>query len=124
MEAYSNITNDVVKTFGQTAQPIQNEHPTQRETVMEFKRGGFRVSLDMSSFWDAGKNAYGPFTAGISVGNNKRYSSLPTDPKVLLDFAEWLKGVAEAVKGAPTRDGDKTDNNVDEAKKIIAKYKA
>ena len=123
MAINNTIGNDVIQTFGQAAQPIQNEHPAQRETVMEFKRGGFRVSLDMSSFWDAAKNEYGPFTAGISVGNNKRYSSLPTDPKVLNDFSDWLKVVAEAVKGAPTRDTDKTDTNVEAAKKIIAKYK-
>ena len=40
-----------------------------------------------------------------------------------MDLAEWLKAVSEVVKGAPTRDGDKTDTNVDAAKKIIAKYK-
>lgn len=118
-----NIANDVIQTFGQTAQPIQNEHPAKRETAMEFRRGSFRVTLDMSSFWNAASNEYGPFTAGITVGNNKRYSSLPTDPKILNEFSEWLKAVAEAVKGAPTRDGDRTDSNVDEAKRIIAKYK-
>jgi hypothetical protein len=42
---------------------------------------------------------------------------------VLLELSDWLKLVAKAVEGAPTRDGDRTDSNVDEAKKIIAKYK-
>ncbi|MBR4203830.1 MAG: hypothetical protein IKQ93_09705 [Candidatus Methanomethylophilaceae archaeon] len=121
--AIGNIGNDVIQTFGTAAQPIQNEHPSKRENVMEFRRGSLSVTLSMGSFWDAAKNEYGPYTAGISVGNNKRYSSLPADPKVLLDLSEWLKLVAKAVEGAPTRDRDRTDVNVDEAKRIIAKYK-
>jgi len=121
--AIGNIGNDVLQTFGTAAQPIQNEHPPMRETVMQFARGGFRVSLDMSSFYDRAKGEYGEYTANISVGNNKRYSSLPTDPKVLNELADWLKAVANVVKDAPTRDNDRTDNNIDEAKKIVAKYK-
>ena len=121
--AIGNIGNDVIQTFGTAAQPIQNEHPTKRENVMEFRRGSLSVTLGMGSFWDAAKNEYGPYTAGISVGNNKRYSSLPADPKVLLDLSEWLKVVAKAVESAPARDGDRTDINVDEAKRIITKYK-
>jgi len=31
--------------------------------------------------------------------------------------------VAKVVEGAPTRDRDRTDNSVDVAKKIVAKYK-
>ena len=94
-----------------------------RDTVMEFRRGPLMISLSMSSFYDEAKKEYGPYTAGISVANNKRYSSLPADSKVLLELSDWLKAVAKAVEGAPTRDGDRTDNNVDEAKRIIAKYK-
>ena len=121
--AIGNIGNDVIQTFGTAAQPIQNEHAPKRENVMEFRRGPLSVTLSMGSFWDAAKNEYGPFTAGISVANNKRYSSIPADPKVILELSDWLKVVAKAVEGAPTRDGDRTDVNVDEAKKIIAKYK-
>jgi len=121
--AIGNIGNDVIQTFGTAAQPVKNEHPAKREDVMEFRRGGLKVSLSMGSFYDEAKKEYGPYTAGISVANNRRYSSLPADPKVLLELSDWLKVVAKAVEGAPTRDGDRTDNNVDEAKKIIAKYK-
>ena len=121
--AIGNIGNDVIQTFGTAAQPIRNEHPPMRDNVMEFRRGPLMISLSMSSFYDEAKKEYGPYTAGISVANNKRYSSLPADPKVLLELSDWLKVVAKAVEGAPTRDGDRTDNNVDEAKRIIAKYK-
>jgi len=119
----ASMKNDVLQTFGASAQPIENEHPAQREQVMEFRRGAFRVSVDMTSFYDRVKEEYGPYTAGISVSNNRRYSSLPTDPKTLIELADWLKVVADVVKGAPTRDNDRTDSNADEAKKIIAKYK-
>jgi hypothetical protein len=111
--AIGNIGNDVIQTFGTAAQPIQNGHPSKRENVMEFRRGSLSVTLSMGSFWDAAKNEYGPYTAGISVGNNKGCSSLPADPRVLLDLSEWLKLIAKAVEGAPTRDGDRTDVNVD-----------
>jgi hypothetical protein len=49
----------------------------------------------MSSFYDEAKKEYGPYTAGISVANNKRYSSLPADPKVLLELSDWLKIVED-----------------------------
>ena len=121
--AIGNIGNDVIQTFGTAAQPIKNEHPPMRDNVMTFVRGSFRVSFDMNSFWDKKTEQYGDYTAGISVSNNQRYSSIPTDPKVILEFADWLKKVADVVKDAPTRDSDRTDNNTDEAKKIVAKYK-
>ena len=121
--AIGNIGNDVIQTLGTAAQPIRNEHPPMRNNVMEFRRGPLMITVSMSSFYDEAKKEYGPYTAGISVANNKRYSSLPADPTVLLELSDWLKVVAKAVEGAPTRDGDRTDNNVDEAKRIIAKYK-
>ena len=117
------MKNDIIQTFGQVAQPVKNEHPPKRDNVMTFSRGSFRVSLDMNSFWDRIAEQYGDFTAGISLSNNKRYSSIPTDPKIILELSDWLKKIAEVVREAPTRDADRTDNNIDEAKKIVAKYK-
>ena len=81
--AIGNIGNDVIQTFGTAAQPIRNEHPPMRDNVMEFRRGPLMITVSMSSFYDEAKKEYGPYTAGISVANNKRYSSLPADPKVL-----------------------------------------
>lgn len=117
------IANDAVQTFGQAAQPIQSEHPPMRENVLTFVRGSFRVSLDMSAFWDRNTNSYGEYTANISVSNNRKYSSIPVDPKVIADLSEWLKGVANIAKDAPVRNTDRTDSNFEEAKKTLAKYK-
>lgn len=117
------ITEDVIQTFGQTAAQPMNEHPTQRDQVMEFRRGNFRVSVDMNSFWDRSKEEYGPYAISISVSNNRKYSSIPADEKTIAEFADWLKGVAEVVKGAPKREGDRTDTNIEAAKRVVAKYK-
>lgn len=119
----NSVQNDVIQAFGQTAQPVQNEHPAQRDQVMEFRRGNFSINVNMVSYWDQGKGEYGDFAASISVNNNRRYSSLPTDPKVLNELGDFLHKVAKAIEGAPTRDGDVTKDNIDEAKRVIAKYK-
>lgn len=117
------IANDAVQTFGQVAQPMQNEHPPMRVNVLTFARGSFRVSLDLSAFWDRNTNSYGEYTANLSVSNNRKYSSIPVDPEVITDLAEWLTGVANIAKDAPVRSTDRTDKNFEEAKKTLAKYK-
>ena len=119
----NDIRNDVIQTFGSIAKPV-NEHPTKREEILTFRRGAFAVTFNMSSFWDAAKEEYGPMAASISIGNNKRYSSLPADPQILKEFADWVKtSLSEAVKDAPKRDGNRTDTDLEEAKRKIAKYK-
>ena len=88
---------------------------------MKFKMGAFEVTLNMSSFWDARKNGYTNPAAVIGTNFNRRYGALPADPKILSEFADWLKILAKAIEGAPSRDADRTDTNVDEAKRLIAK---
>ena len=121
--AGNSMQNDIIQAFGQTAQPVQNEHPAQRDQLMEFRRGNFSVNVNMVSYWDQAKEGYGDFAASISVNNNRRYSSLPADPKVLNELADFLQKVAKAIDGAPTRDGNVTKDNIDDAKRVIAKYK-
>ena len=119
MNAYGKA---VQNEFGQVAQPI--EHPTQRTELMSFSKSGVRVNFNLNSYYDAVKDEYQEAVPAISFSYNRKYCSLPTDSEMLAELGKFLMKLSEATKGLPERNTTFINDNVEEAKKQLQKYKA